>query len=169
MSRWSTCPPGRPAIVLEIFPDGRVIDVLALDDLLGIIDDPLRKTSVFIEGEISALFTQLTGQILPIRRSRDEVSFLIFTAAVTRGDSTTVIMDEDRDITCCDMVRAITTAIVLRRQDIKVVVVVAGDGEVPHPAVADGRDRPADDGGEGTLAVRRRSPFASLFDAIHWC
>jgi hypothetical protein len=28
--------------------------------------------------------------------------------------------------------------------DIEVVVAVAGDGQVPHPAVVDGRDRPAD-------------------------
>jgi hypothetical protein len=34
------------------------------------------------------------------------------------------------------------------RKNVEVVVVVAGDGQVPHPAVVDGRDRPADDGGE---------------------
>jgi hypothetical protein len=37
--------------------------------------------------------------------------------------------------------------------DIEVVVVVAGDGEVPHPAVVDGRDRTSDY--DGCLAVRR--------------
>jgi hypothetical protein len=36
---------------------------------------------------------------------------------------------------------------------VEVVVVVAGDGEVPHPAVMLGRDRPADD--DRGLAVRR--------------
>jgi hypothetical protein len=35
--------------------------------------------------------------------------------------------------------------------DVEVVVVVAGDGEVPHPAVMDGRCRAADD--DGGLAV----------------
>jgi hypothetical protein len=37
------------------------------------------------------------------------------------------------------------------RKNVEVVVVVAGDGQVPHPAVVYGRDRPADDGGEGTV------------------
>jgi hypothetical protein len=36
--------------------------------------------------------------------------------------------------------------------DVEVVVVVAGDREVPHPAAVDGRDRSADH--HGRLAVR---------------
>src|SRR6202453_1536172 len=146
-------PLGRPTVSLEILSDSRVIDVLAVDDFLGIIDGPLRKTAVFIEDGISALSTQLTGQLLPIRRTRDEVSVRIFTTAVTRRDPTTVVMDEDRDVALCDMACAIITAVGLRREDIEVVVVVAGDGEVPHPAVVEGRDRAADH--HGRLAVRR--------------
>ena len=41
----------------------------------------------------------------------------------------------------------------ISRYDVEVVVVVAGDGEVPHPAVVDGWDRPAHD--DCGLAVRR--------------
>ena len=50
----------------------------------------------------------------------------------TKGRSCRIavsVVDEDRSVTC---------------GHVEVVVVVAGDGEVPHPSVVDGRDRTAD-------------------------
>ena len=45
----------------------------------------------------------------------------------------------------------------VRGEDVEVVVIVAGDGQVPHPAVMDGRRRAADYYRD--LAIRRLEPL----------
>jgi hypothetical protein len=69
------------------------------------------------------------------------------------------VVDQDRRTFCFNMVRAVT-AISWGGNHVEVVVVVAGDGEVPHPAVVDLRRGAAV--GDRDTAVRGRKMLAGL-------
>ena len=79
-----------------------------------------------------------------------------------------VVVNEER---CAPDDRAMHMSVAadLHRDYVEVVVVVAGDGEVPHPAVVVPGRGSAVGGGQRAVRVLRCSPFFSLAAETHWC